>query len=221
MGKYSIDTSGQVVLQFYEKLVSENADGKVYGDLQFDIQGKEIVLDDSTETVIRFNDSNQFTLTGAALDPEPEKGSLQVQKTGEKKEGRTMSYTITVTATGDTTENVVVTDVLRSGSATYKENSLVVKKNNGTSISPVEPSFQGQSFQLTLPPLLANESYTITYEMEADSLKNETNTIKNYVEAQTSDANKTGSWGPDLTFTSKMLEKNGVLQADKKRFYGR
>ena len=85
----------------------------------------------------------------------------------------------------------------------------------------MEPSFQDQSFQLTLPPLLANESYTITYEMEADSLKNETNTIKNYVEAQTTDANKTGSWGPDLTFTSKMLEKTGVLQADKKRFYGR
>ena len=215
VGTYSINTSGQVVLRFFEDLVSENADRKVYGDLQFDIQGKEIILDDSTETVIRFNDSNQFTLTGPVLDPDPEKGSLQVQKTGEKKEGRTMSYTITVTATGDTTEDVVVTDVLKSGSATYKENSLVVKKNNGTPVSPVELSFQDQSFQLTLPPLSANESYTITYEMEADSLKNETNTIKNYVEAQTG-ANKTGSWGPDLTFTNKMLEKTGVLQADKK-----
>ena len=124
VGTYSINTSGQVVLQFFEDLVSENADRKVYGDLQFDIQGKAIVLDDSTETVIRFNASNQFTLTGPVLDPDPEKGSLQVQKTGEKKEGRTMSYTITVTATGDTTEDVVVTDVLKSGSATYKENSL-------------------------------------------------------------------------------------------------
>lgn len=216
VGEYTIDSNGLVTLMFSDEFIKDSqTQGNIYGDFQFTIQGNQINISEEGSTNIKFNDKLEFTLTGTNNDPQPSQNDIEIKKEGEKIEGTNCaSYTIVVTAKTDTTDPIVVTDSLKNGSAKYNQESLKIINSNGEIVSG-EIAWGDNTFDLKLPALKKDETYTISYEMEVDKLSNnETTTLQNYAEAKSGDQT-VSVWGPELTYTHTMLQKEGKLVGDE------
>ena len=211
VGTYTIDINGNITLTYNDNLITENETKNIYGSINFELNGSEIQLSQETETV-PFTDTIQHQLTKPTTDPEPGTGSIYIQKNGEKIDETTAQYTIKVQSQGNTSQPITILDTLKEGKATYDQTSFTIKKDNET--IEATPTFENNTFQLQLPALEANQTYTITYNIISDTLKNnETNQIQNLVEAQ--NGNQTiNVYGPVITFTRNILEKTGKRNND-------
>lgn len=210
VGTYTIDTNGNITLTYNDNLITENETKTIYGSLNFELNGSEIQLSQETETV-PFTDTIKHQLTKPNTNPDPETGTLYVQKEGEKINETTAQYTINIQAY-ENTQPITILDTLKEGKASYDQTSFTIKKDNKT--IQATPTFENNTFQLQLPALETNQTYTITYKVLSDPLKNnETNQIQNLVEAQ--NGNQTiNVYGPVITFTRNILEKTGKRNND-------
>lgn len=126
IGTYTIDTNGNITLTYNDNLITENETKTIYGSLNFELNGSEIQLSQETETV-PFTDTIKHQLTKPNTNPDPETGTLYVQKEGEKINETTAQYTINIQAY-ENTQPITILDTLKEGKASYDQTSFTIKK---------------------------------------------------------------------------------------------
>lgn len=209
VGTYTIDTNGNITLTYNDNLITENETKTIYGSLNFELNGSEIQLSQETETV-PFTDTIKHQLTKPNTNPDPETGTLYVQKKEKNKRNDRAIHDPHPSLRKHTTDHDRRHTQRRKSQ--LRPNLLYNQKDNET--IQATPTFENNTFQLQLPALETNQTYTITYKVLSDPLKNnETNQIQNLVEAQ--NGNQTiNVYGPVITFTRNILEKTGKRNND-------
>ena len=162
VGTYTIDTDGKVTLKFNDDFFL--MDGDFWGGIQF--EGKVSVGEDDTEKEII------FVANGEKYTIKPDNTDLTVKKTASQPEDGKIIYTVTVSSKkGSGIENITFEDTLKYEHLTSIDvKHPTVKKNDGSSVSYADyttSSDEGsEKISMSLPPLSAGESYTISYEVD-------------------------------------------------------
>ena len=149
VGTYTIDTNGNITLTYNDNLITENETKTIYGSLNFELNGSEIQIQKETETV-PFTDTIKHQLTKPNTNPDPETGTLHVQKEGEKIIETTAQYTINIQAY-ENTQPITILDTLKEGKASYDQTSFTIKKT----MKPSKPRLPSKTtpFNYNCPPL--------------------------------------------------------------------
>jgi hypothetical protein len=210
VGTYIISGS-QIAITFNDRYVQKNMNGQaIEGFIAFTASVDKIQTDTDGNLDLNFKDDLTVNLI---VDNGSHKSSdLTVQKSYSdmNEETGTLTYTITVSSENGTGGEVTLHDVMSKVSL------------NGTIEAPdaINITRTNTGFDMTIPAMNANSSYTITYEAKFDELpENGTVTGKNTVSVESMDQNgKTIKDSQDVytTLTKTLLKKSGTKSEDGK-----
>lgn len=222
IGDYSIDTDGIITITFDKSFVeSGNAiDGSV------DFQGKISASETDKDGTIHFG--------GAATDitvikPVEEKYDISTSKTGTKNaDGKTATYTVTVSSTKGTGDKVSIEDKIdknqsRNVNPEYDQSNFKIVKVDAsgtqTDVTGHTPEFSSEndsiSFAISdLPALKANEKYVVTYNVNINPDQNSGDGGWKLANAATGKRGNTPSSGWCTLEKVGVIEKTGEYKSD-------
>lgn len=174
-GTYTISEDGLITITFYDEYANGEA---IYGTINFN--GSASLDEDGTETKKVVIGETEFTINPVV---EQKKYDIDTNKNAIKDaDTNVINYTVEVSSVNGTETSITLTDVL-TGGATYDKESFAIVASDGTVISLLNLlSFTDDNTGFTindLPQLDANEKYTLTYKVNIDSSKANSNGEQN------------------------------------------
>lgn len=174
-GTYTISEDGLITITFYDEYANGEA---IYGTINFN--GSASLDEDGTETKKVVIGETEFTINPVV---EQKKYDIDTNKNAIKDaDTNVINYTVEVSSVNGTETSITLTDVL-TGGATYDKESFAIVASDGTVISLSNLlSFTDDNTGFTindLPQLDANEKYTLTYKVNIDSSKANSNGEQN------------------------------------------
>lgn len=165
VGTFTIDSTGNNIILTYDDLfVEENGRGKqIKGYISFFSVVEKITENTEEDQFHDFNSKIEVNLD--VRENQNVTGDLSVTKTKMSVEGNVIKYMLNVTSAEGTGGPVTLTDVMSTG-LTYIKNTVSVTKNGSSVDYTVKEN--GNSLELILPEMGAEDRYIITYSAEAD-----------------------------------------------------
>lgn len=222
IGTYTIDTNGLISITFTSAdYIAGNSSSNLIGYIAFNMRAEDLSDSNPGSEGISFGD--KVTVYLDTTDVYDNSEDLQVTKTQSSinEETGEISYTVTVTSKGGTSEAITLTDTGFAGVASLTDGSGTVQvtgSNGVTKTMTVTDISDG--FSLTLPQMDANSTYTLTYSTKVkDMVFTGSKYVNNTVTVESKD--KDGKRIKDTSSTSHefkktLLSKSGTVSEDGK-----
>ncbi|MCC8050665.1 MAG: Cna B-type domain-containing protein [Clostridiales bacterium] len=150
VGTYSITSEGIITITYDTSAI--DVTGNVSGYVDFGFTVYDSVKESGSEVI--------YSIGSSTLEFQYDISDLSVEKKGDySSSDNTVTYTITVSSTNGTTEDVTLTDYLPSGVSAIT--SVTVTKN-GVSYTIKEDNTSGTTLSLILDEMDAGDTYVIT-----------------------------------------------------------
>lgn len=224
IGTYTIDKdTGWIVIQFtHEGTIKGNQSGEVEGFITFKCTGSEATKGDGKSTAIQWNDKVSTPIHVEEASAKTD--DLQVTKTASKpSEGsNTVLFTVTVSSQNGTSEAVSLKDVMHADqnlnlAYTTSPTPLTIRDEKNDRINPDPIPAEGQtSFDLSLPQMQANSTYTIQYYAK---LNKDNVSATGHNDVTVSSRNQDGKLlkdeaNVDVSFKQNLIKKTGEKLGD-------
>ena len=218
VGDYRIEKNGKITITFNEEYVDKNnKNNPIQGSINFNGRIQETGGNQDGEERLQFTDDIIYNVT---IEKEGVKeGNLTVSKEGGNlSSDGLIYYTIRVSSSEGTYDDIVLTDVL---SGAVYEKGFRVTDGQGRTVSVTKAPKKGDDrFTVTLPQLAKGQSYTINYygKVDASSLSGSKGNaeISNKVTATSKDS-KNGTLKEEANTNKKvpLLKKTGTFDRDR------
>lgn len=219
IGTYTIDTNGLISITFTDPdYIAGNSSSNLIGYIAFNMRAEDIDMSNPDSEGIDFADG--VTVKVDVTDVYDNSEDLQVTKTQSSinEETGEITYTVTVTSKGGTSEAVTLTDMGFTSLANLVNTGKITVADSKGNTTEVDIESVSDGFSLTLPAMDANSTYTMTYSVKVtDMVFTGSKTVQNTVTVESKD--KDGkrikdTSSTDHTFEKKLLSKTGTVSKD-------
>lgn len=215
VGTYTISQSGLLTITFSDHYVEQNAGGVVIdGTINLDTEVNALQTDSEGNVKLEFSDNEIVEIKVQ----QTVKDDLTVEKSaGSVNSDGTVTYTITVSSKNGTAEDVVLSDWMNN--VTYLSGFNVKKNGEDVTNTVTNPTAGANSIALTLPQMVAGDTYTITYTGIISGITNGTASAGNGVTVTSKDGEGntlTDSANVRVDYTDNTLAKSGMVTSDGK-----